>query len=74
MEIEVPGSKGDVVTTGHTAKKQRKVSGFALFVKDRSAEVRKGLARDRACSLREVSQADVMKECGRLWRIQTRPT
>eukprot|EP00584_Thalassiosira_punctigera_P010979 CAMPEP_0172545294 /NCGR_PEP_ID=MMETSP1067-20121228/15252_1 /TAXON_ID=265564 ORGANISM="Thalassiosira punctigera, Strain Tpunct2005C2" /NCGR_SAMPLE_ID=MMETSP1067 /ASSEMBLY_ACC=CAM_ASM_000444 /LENGTH=788 /DNA_ID=CAMNT_0013332011 /DNA_START=108 /DNA_END=2474 /DNA_ORIENTATION=+ len=68
IEIEVPGSRGDTATTGHTAKKHRKASGFALFVKDHSADAKERLARERKCMPKEVSQADVMKECGRLWR------
>ena len=68
IEIEVPGSKGDTAKTGHTAKKERKTSEFALFVKNQSANVRKTLARERTCTPKEVSQADVMKECGKLWR------
>ena len=65
VEIEVPGSRGDASATGHTAKKVRKASHFALFVKERSADVRKELEGAREGS---VSQAEVMKECGRLWR------
>ncbi|KAL7549310.1 hypothetical protein ACHAWF_013162 [Thalassiosira exigua] len=70
QEIEVPGSAGDGRggTGGHTAKKQRKASGFALFVQTQSASVRKALAAGRGCPTGEVSQADVMKECGVRWR------
>ncbi|KAL7531922.1 hypothetical protein ACHAXR_004307 [Thalassiosira sp. AJA248-18] len=70
IEIEVPGSKGDTAKTGHTAKKKRTVSDFALFVKSQSTDVRKSLAMKRSCNDREVSQADVMKECGKLWRAR----
>ena len=68
MEIEVPGSKGDTSKVGHTAKKERKASEFALFVKSQSKNVRESLARERSCMSKEVSQSDVMKECGKLWR------
>jgi len=70
IEIEVPGSKGDTAskTGGYTAKKERKASEYALFVKSQSAEVKKSLARERMCTPKQISQADVMKECGRLWR------
>lgn len=69
IEIEVPGSKGDNANVGYTPKK-RKTTKYALFVKDQSANARKNLARNRGCTLKEVSQADVMKECGKLWRSQ----
>lgn len=68
MEIEVPGSKGDTAKLGYTPKKERKASDFALFVRDQSAEVRRSLARDRSCTPKEISQSDVMKECGNRWR------
>mmetsp|Transcript_3888 Transcript_3888/g.7882 ORF Transcript_3888/g.7882 Transcript_3888/m.7882 type:complete len:915 (-) Transcript_3888:14-2758(-) len=68
IEIEVPGSKGDTAKLGYTPKQQKETSGFALFVKNQSSEVRKRLARERQCGPNEVAQADVMKECGKLWR------
>ena len=72
VEIEVPGSKGDTATgggaTSYTAKKARKTSDFALFVKEQTSTVRNRLARELSCSPKEVAQSDVMKECGRLWR------
>ena len=68
MEIEVPGTKGDTVKNGYTPKKTRKTSEFALFVKNQSNNVRNRLATERACAAKSISQADVMKECGRLWR------
>ena len=44
------------------------MSEYALFVKYESAKVRKRLAKERSCTAKQVSQADVMKECGKLWR------
>jgi len=71
IEIEVPGSKGDKAKNGkHTPKKARKASAYSLFVKSESANVRKKLAKERSCTLKSVSQADVMKEVGRLWRMK----
>lgn len=68
IEIEVPGSNADTAKAGYTPKRERKeTSGFALFVKNQSSDVRKRLAKD---SPNGVSQADVMKECGKLWRQQ----
>ena len=32
--------------------------------------MRQRLAKERKCGSNEVSQADVMKECGRLWRSE----
>ena len=71
IEIEVPGSNGDTAKNGkHTPKKARKTSAYSLFVKSESANVRKRLAKERSCTPKSVSQADVMKEVGRLWRIK----
>jgi len=71
IEIEVPGSKGDTAKNGkHTPKKARKASAYSLFVKSESANVRKRLAKERSCTPKSVSQADVMKEVGRLWRMK----
>ena len=64
IEIEVP-RPGE---TSYTAKKERKASEFALFVKSQSQSVKKRMARQRSCTPKEVSQSDVMKECGKLWR------
>ena len=68
MEIEVPGSKGDTAKAGHTPKTPKKASPYAIFVKEQSASVRQSLAKERQCLPKQVSQADVMKECGKLWR------
>lgn len=46
------------------------MSEYALFVKSESAKVRKRLAKERSCTEKQVSQADVMKECGKLWRMK----
>ena len=66
IEIEVPGSTDK--KSSYTPKKERKASPFALFVKSESAGVRKSLAMTRSCSPKEISQSDVMKECGKMWR------
>jgi len=64
-EIEVPGSKNDVATVGHTPKKKRAPTGFSLFVQKNSKAVRERLVAERGSS---VTQPEVMKECGRMWR------
>ena len=69
VEIEVPGSKGDIATgASYTQKKARKTSDFALFVKQQTSDVRNRLARELSCSPKDIAQSDVMKECGKLWR------
>ncbi|KAL3793190.1 hypothetical protein ACHAW5_009492 [Stephanodiscus triporus] len=69
IEIEVPGSKGDTAQGAiYTPKLARKTSEFALFVKEQTTDVRKRLASERSCTPKEISQALVMKECGKLWR------
>ena len=50
--------------------KQRKTSQYALFVKEQTPHTRKRLARERNCKPSEVPQADVMKECGRMWQTE----
>jgi hypothetical protein len=71
LEIEVPGSRGDYTKgVSHTPKVARKTSEFALFVKEQTTDVRQRLAREKTCKPKEISQALVMKECGRLWRIR----
>lgn len=69
VEIEVPGtSKGDSSTlvNGYTPKKKRQASGFSLFVQARSKSVREKLQIQSKGA--KVSQQEVMKECGRLWK------
>jgi len=68
IEIEVPQKGQDISNNAFTPKKQRKTSEYALFVKKHSASIREKLARERSCSAKEVSQADVMKECGAEWQ------
>lgn len=68
IEIEVPGKGQDISNNAFTPKKQRKTSEFALFVKKHSGNIREKLAKERSCSPKEVSQADVMKECGAEWQ------
>ena len=67
MEIEVPGSKNDTETVGHTPKKKRAPTGFSLFVQQNSKAVRERLVAERGSS---VTQPEVMKECGRIWRLK----
>lgn len=69
VEIEIPKEGlASIAQNGYKPKKQRKTSEFALFVKNQSTSVRKKLAMERSCTLKEISQADVMKECGKMWR------
>lgn len=68
IEIEVPQKGQDISNNAFTPKKQRKTSEYALFVKKHSASIREKLARERSCSPKEVSQAEVMKECGAEWQ------
>jgi predicted SprT family Zn-dependent metalloprotease len=70
VEIEVPGKGEDISNNAFTPKKQRKTSDFALFVKKHSANIRGKLAKERSCSSKDVSQADVMKECGKEWQLR----
>lgn len=67
MEIEVPGSKNDTETVGHTPKKKRAPTGFSLFVQQNSKAVRERLVAERGSF---VTQPEVMKECGRIWRLK----
>jgi hypothetical protein len=67
IEIEVPSSS-DASKSVYTPKQQRKTSEFAMYVKEQTPHVRQRLATERNCKSNEVSQADVMKECGRMWR------
>ncbi|KAL3811653.1 hypothetical protein ACHAXA_004385, partial [Cyclostephanos tholiformis] len=71
IEIEVPRSRADNTEgVSHALKVARKTSVFALFVKEQTTDVRKRLAKEKSCKPKEISQALVMKECGRLWRIR----
>lgn len=65
IEIEVPGSMNDVSEVGHTPKKKRQPTAFSLFVQQNSKPVRARLETERGVS---VTQPDVMRECGRIWR------
>ena len=64
IEVDVPdhSSKGNVQ---RTPKKRAPPSAYNLFVKEQSKTVRERLAKSQR---EKVSQADVMKECARLWR------
>ena len=63
VEVPEPGSK----VTSFTPKQKRQATGFSAFVQQKSKEVRLQLQASRDPSIK-VSQKDVMKECGRLWR------
>lgn len=71
MEIEVP-STGGSSNIQHTPKKKKALTGFSLFVQQKSKSVRGKLMAERKQQgvLSSVTQAEVMKECGRLWRAQ----
>lgn len=66
IEIEVGSSKDDVAKNGFTPKKKRAASGFSLFVQAESSRVRSELEAESKG--KTVTQSEVMKECGRLWR------
>lgn len=68
IEIEVPGSTRDVGSTGYTPKKKRNATGFSLYIKEHAGEVRRRMSEKRGVLDPTVTQPDVMKECGRLWR------
>lgn len=70
IEIEVPGSKNDAEagTLGYTPKKKRPPSAFSLFVQKNSNHVRQKLEKEQVG--KPVSQTEVMKECGRLWKLE----
>jgi predicted SprT family Zn-dependent metalloprotease len=64
IEVPVPGA----VTTAYTPKQRRVATGFSLFVKENSQFVRSKLSANLGSSGAKVSQTEVMKECGRLWK------
>ena len=70
IEIEIPGSKNDAEasTLGYTPKKKRAASAFSLFVQKHSNHVPQALEMERAGKC--VAQTEVMKECGRLWKLE----
>ena len=68
IEIEVPGSARDLSSTGYTPKKKRNATGFSLFVKEHGAEVKNKLSKNRGVLAPVVTQPEVMKECGRIWK------
>lgn len=65
IEIELP-EKNKCSESGHKIKKRRDATGFSLFVKEKSAEVRTQLLTQQ----QKVSQPEVMKECARLWALR----
>ena len=63
-------TKGRVqATVDRTHKKKKPLSGYALFVKENSAKVRKRMELDRLMndSTMTISQPEVMKACAQLW-------
>jgi len=69
IEIEVPQSNSSL-HHDLIPRKKKEASGFSLFVKENSKEVRKRLVSETPSS--KIMQKDVMKECGRLWSEQKR--
>eukprot|EP00804_Cyclotella_cryptica_P009636 CCRYP_006302-RA/>CCRYP_006302-RA protein AED:0.27 eAED:0.31 QI:0/0/0/1/1/1/3/0/148 len=70
IEIEVPSNNTDKSNLGYTPKVVCKPSDYALFLKEQTPPVQQRLANERNCNTSEILQADVMKECGKLWRSQ----
>lgn len=72
MEVEVP-DRSSLPLVKLTAPKARKTrsnrmaSDYNLFVKEQSRRVRDRLAKQ---GLHDVSQAEVVKECAKLWQVQ----
>lgn len=66
MEIEVPDESQNIANNTFTPRKKRQASGFSLFVQTHSSKVRSNLEIEGGHV--RVSQQQVMKECGRLWR------
>jgi len=69
IEVEVPTSIHEAVQK--TPKKRAPPSGYNLFVKEQSKAVREQLSRKASTTsggIKKVSQAEVMKECARLWK------
>lgn len=73
MEIEIPSQKRGA-NVEHTPKKKAPLSGYNLFVKENSKSVRERLENEQRSEKVRVSQQDVVKECGRLWRERKRST
>ena len=69
VEINVPQKGASKATVDRTPKKKKPLSGYALFVKENSAKVRKRMELDRLIngSTMAISQPEVMKACAQLW-------
>ena len=71
IEIDAPqkgAKKSDIIKT---PKKKVLLSGYNLFVKQTSRDVRERLTRERKqedLNEPKVTQSDVLKECARLWK------
>ena len=76
MEINVPQKGAQAATIDRTPKKPKALSGYALFVKENSAQVRSRMELDRRLcgSKKTISQPEVMRECAKLWRVQKKPS
>lgn len=77
VEIEAPrraeGKTGrGAINVDKTPRKKAPPSKYNLFIKENSKRVREQLIRERVArsDYTKVQQADVMKECGRLWKEQ----
>ena len=67
VEIEVPTPES-LKARVFTPKKKKAATGFSLFIQQQSKSVRAKLIASSSASGPKVSQKEVMKECGRLWR------
>lgn len=71
IEIDAPqkgARKSEIIKT---PKKETILSGYNLFIKQTSREVRERLTRERKqedLNNPKVTQSDVLKECARLWK------
>ena len=68
IEINAPERKEDggyKPISKLSPKKKKKPTGFSLFMQENSARVREKLIKQRG---KGVLQADVMRECSRLWK------
>lgn len=73
IEIELSDAKAGATNQQKTPKKRAPPSEYNLFVKEHSKKVRELLSSKTPQGMK-VSQADVMKECGRLWRERKQST
>lgn len=68
IEVEVPrSSQGNIQKT---PKKRAPPSEYNLFVKEHSKAIRERLTSKAQRGAKVISQAEVIKECARLWHEQ----